>query len=54
MLNMESWIIVEANPLRWKMSESLYFHRRVFLLIGELLVFIGVNQQFTRVSVQMA
>ena len=33
---------VEANPLRWKQSESLHFHWRVVFYIGE-------NQQFTRV-----
>ena len=25
----ESWIIVAATPIRWKLSESLHFHRRV-------------------------
>ena len=26
---METWIIEPANPLRWKLSESLHFHQRV-------------------------
>ena len=40
----ESWIIVAANPLRWKLSERLYFYRRVEFSMAKHLVFIGDNQ----------
>ena len=63
----ESWIIVAANPLRWKLSERICFHRRVcnfcrsafiftgefVVSVGELLVSIGENQHFSRVSFQI-
>ena len=66
-LSLESWIIVAANPLRWKLSEWIYFHRRVcsfcrrtliftgefVVSVGELLVSIGENQHFSRVSFQI-
>ena len=42
-----------SSKLRRKLSETLYFLWRVCIYIGEILVLMGENLQFTWVSFQM-